>query len=240
MATIATVTFEHCQGPHRYRVAEAELPVRLPMVGLTSFGLAVGRLTALAQDDPAPPDEEARPATGEDLMQATRNAKRGAEALEQCRGRVAEHGLPMKLHHAFWSLDGRQLSFFFTAPGRVDFRGLLRDLVHEFRVPLRLEQVGERDVARLLGGIGRCGRETCCTAWMPHFEPVSVHHARLQGLAPVPAHLGGCCGKLRCCLRFECPVDDDGERRCGRRDRRPGNLKTATLRDDEDAGWDES
>jgi len=235
---MATVLFDVVQGPHYYRFPLADatalvLPLGSAMVGMTRYGLALGRLAAVAERNNGnlPPDET-HPASQADLATAAENAQRAAQSLTLCRDLVLRHELPMRLIQGFLSLDRGQLSFFFTAPGRIDFRIMLRDAVRAFQMPIRLEQVGDRDVARLLGGVGRCGREVCCSAWMPEFAPVSMKHAKEQDLPPVPSQLGGLCGKLRCCLRFEIePEDADHERRAGRR-RQP--VKTAAYHWSED------
>lgn len=207
VALIAQVAFEHVQGPQSYRLAADahDLSLGTPMVGLTRYGGSVGQLVALpreAGDEPLP-HEACRRATDEDLRRREQNRLEAASHLARCRLLAQRHDLPMRVGPAFLSLDRRQLTFFFCSPGRVDFRNLLRDLVRTVSTPIRLEQVGERDVARMLGGFGRCGHEVCCRAWMPQFDPVSMRHAKLQELPLVPSQLGGLCGKLRCCLRFE-------------------------------------
>lgn len=235
MPTVAAVTYGHVQGVHYYRTTATQLSRHTPMVGITAFGEAVGKLVLPLYEASDTPAETARPAAEGDLARAAENQAEEAATQRECEAFIRLHRLPMKVVRTFWALDRRQLTFFFTAPGRVDFRGLLRDLVRTFRTQIRLEQIGDRDVARLLGGIGRCGRPICCASWMPHFAPVSIHHARHQGLPPVPAQLAGCCGKLRCCLRFE--IEDDGEVRTPDRDRlfcRPTALKTASFRWDDD------
>jgi cell fate regulator YaaT (PSP1 superfamily) len=219
VASVATLAFEVVQGPQFYRVEPelANLPLRSPMIGLTRFGAAVGRLVARPEvaGSAELPTETAWLAAPEDVRRSIEDLVTARSALARCRQLTERHDLPMDFCHSFLALDHAQLTFFFTAPGRVDFRGLLRDLVHEFHTPIRLEQVGERDVARLLGGMGRCGRVVCCQAWMSGFEPVSMKHAKAQDLAPVPGQLGGLCGKLRCCLRFELECEHAAHRRCG-------------------------
>ena len=237
MSAVATVLYDIVQGPHYYRVPLADamgelLPVGTAMVGMTRYGLSLGRLAAVAErgDGTLPPDET-HPATQADLTRNSENTRFAARSLAQCRELAQHHDLPMRLVGCFLSHDRAQLTFFFTAPGRVDFRMMLRDAVRCFQMPIRLEQVGDRDVARMLGGVGRCGREVCCT-WMPEFAPVSMKHAKEQDLPPVPSQLGGLCGKLRCCLRFELdPDESEHERRPGRR-RLP--VKTAAYHWSED------
>ncbi len=240
MARIATVTFEHVQGPHHYRLEADGLAPRSQVVATTRFGPAVGELVLPPYEATGAnlPVELAVPAGSRDLERHRDNGELSRKSLFSGAEMVLRHGLQMKLARAFWSLDREQLTFFFSAPGRVDFRSLLRDLVREFRTQIRLEQVGDRDVARLLGGLGRCGREICCRRWMPCFQPVSINHAREQGLPPIPGQLAGCCGRLRCCLRFERDEPDELDLQAAARAaqrRRP--VKTATYRtyyDDDD------
>ena len=231
MALVGAVTFAHVQGPHYYLMPAGDLAPRSPMVAMTRFGRAVGQLALgpYEANGDVLPDDEAAPATTHDVARHEENTAQAAQCLELCASYVGRHELPMKLAQAFFSLDRQQLTFFFAAPGRVDFRDLLRDLVREFRTPIRLEQVGERDVARLLGAMGRCGREVCCRSWMPQFAPVSINHAREQGLPPLPTQLAGNCCRLRCCLRFELDDPDAPPRRLdpSRGDHRP--VKTASF-----------
>ncbi|MBI5832299.1 MAG: hypothetical protein HZB16_08335 [Armatimonadetes bacterium] len=238
MSALATVLFDIVQGPHYYRLPLADatgelVPLGTAMVGLTRYGMAVGRLASLGErsEGPMPPDDT-HPASQADLATSAENTHLSSRALGQLRDLVVQHDLPMRLVEGYLSLDRGQLTFFFTAPGRIDFRMMLRDAVRIFQMPIRLEQVGDRDVARLLGGVGRCGREVCCSAWMPEFAPVSMKHAKEQDLPPVPSQLGGLCGKLRCCLRFELDAEEgESERRPGRR-RLP--VKTAAFHWSED------
>ena len=210
------VAFEYVQGTQFYGVAAelAGLYHAAPLVALTRYGQSLGRLVLGPYEAERAnlPTERAHLATESDIYQAAENAQAAASALARCRELVFRHDLPMRLAQAYLALDRRQITFFFRAPGRIDFRLLLRDLVREMPAPVRLEQVGERDVARILGGVGRCGQQVCCRTWMPHFDPVSIKHARQQDLPPAPSQLGGLCGKLRCCLRFEIDPDDEFDR----------------------------
>lgn len=144
-----------------------------------------------------------RRATPLDRLQARRFRRREAKALEECRQKVAEHGLPMKLVDAEYNYDGTRLVFSFTAEKRVDFRELVRDLAKAFHARIELRQIGVRDEAKLCGGVGCCGRELCCGAWMTDFNPVSIKMAKHQGLPLSPMEISGVCGRLLCCLGFE-------------------------------------
>jgi len=119
------------------------------------------------------------------------------------REKVIQHGLKMKVSEAEWQLDRNKLTIYFTAERRVDFRELVRDLARTFRTRIELRQIGVRDEAALLGGVGRCGRELCCSTWLRELKPVSLQLAKDQRLSLNPAQISGCCGRLMCCLTYE-------------------------------------
>lgn len=144
-----------------------------------------------------------RRATAMDLTQMAYHRGKEQEALERCRVRVQEHGLPMKVIRAEYNYDGSRLVFFFAAEKRVDFRQLVQDLARSFNARIELRQIGVRDEARLMGGIGRCGLTLCCATWLSDFEPVSIKMAKLQDLPLSPMEISGVCGRLLCCLAYE-------------------------------------
>ncbi|MDX1494667.1 MAG: regulatory iron-sulfur-containing complex subunit RicT, partial [Longimicrobiales bacterium] len=121
----------------------------------------------------------------------------------ETRKLVTRHGLKMKVTEAEWQFDRNKLIIYFTAEKRVDFRQLVRDLARTFRARIELKQIGVRDEAALLGGVGRCGRELCCSTWLPELKPVSLQLAKDQRLSLNPAQISGCCGRLMCCLMYE-------------------------------------
>jgi cell fate regulator YaaT (PSP1 superfamily) len=121
----------------------------------------------------------------------------------ETRKLVARHKLNMKVTEAEWQFDKNKLIIYFTAERRVDFRALVRDLARTFRTRIELKQIGVRDEAALLGGVGRCGRELCCSTWLPALKPVSLQLAKDQLLSLNPAQISGCCGRLMCCLMYE-------------------------------------
>ncbi len=121
----------------------------------------------------------------------------------EAREKVDQHGLKMKVTEAEWQFDRKKLTIYFTADKRVDFRELVRDLARTFRTRIELRQIGVRDEAALLGGVGRCGRELCCSTWLPELKPVSLQLAKDQNLSLNPAQISGCCGRLMCCLMYE-------------------------------------
>jgi len=119
------------------------------------------------------------------------------------RDKVQKHALKMKVSEAEWQFDRNKLTIYFTADRRVDFRELVKDLARTFRTRIELKQIGVRDEAALLGGVGRCGRELCCSTWLRELKPVSLQLAKDQRLSLNPAQISGCCGRLMCCLTYE-------------------------------------
>lgn len=144
-----------------------------------------------------------RVATERDLRQVARNEEREQYALEVCARKVEKHNLEMKLIDAEYAFDRSKVIIYFTADGRVDFRALVRDLASVLKTRIELRQIGVRDEAKLLGGIGICGREFCCSSFLTEFEPVSIRIAKEQNLSLNPSKISGACGRLMCCLRYE-------------------------------------
>ncbi len=144
-----------------------------------------------------------RPATEKDFNQIKQNSEFEQSAFEYCRRCIEELGLEMNLFRTESNFDASKITFFFTADGRVDFRKLVKTLVKKFRIKIEMRQVGIRNQAKMCGGIGRCGRELCCSAFMTRFDPVSIRMAKKQGLSLNPTKISGVCGRLMCCLTFE-------------------------------------
>ena len=138
-----------------------------------------------------------------DLESAARNAAREKDAREFCLRKIKERKMEMKLVKAEYLFDGSKVIFYFTADGRVDFRDLVKDLAHQFHTRIEMRQIGVRDEAKIIGGIGICGRELCCSSFLREFEPVSVKMAKEQNLALNPTKISGQCGRLLCCLGYE-------------------------------------
>ena len=141
----------------------------------------------------------------------------------QTRKLVERHALKMKVTEAEWQFDKNKLIIYFTADRRVDFRELVRDLARTFRTRIELKQIGVRDEAALLGGVGRCGRDLCCSTWLPALKPVSLQLAKDQSLSLNPAQISGCCGRLMCCLMYEHKTYVEARRRFPREGK---NLRT--------------
>ena len=144
-----------------------------------------------------------RIATADDLRVAELNKRREKEAFEICQKKIAEHGLDMRLVDVECNFEGNKTMFFFTSDGRVDFRELVKDLAGIFRNRIELRQIGVRDEAKMIGGIGICGRPYCCSQFLEDFQPVSTKMAKVQSLSLNPAKISGSCGRLMCCLRYE-------------------------------------
>jgi len=151
----------------------------------------------------APTRKALRLATSKDKATATELAKQNEEARRKGMERVRANGLAMKLTDAEWQWDKKKLTFYFTAEKRVDFRNLVRDLASLFRTRIELKQIGVRDEAKRLDGIGRCGRQYCSASWLPELRPVNLGVAKDQRLSLNPAQISGACGRLMCCLRYE-------------------------------------
>jgi len=169
-----------------------------------SLGEVVRRIDnhTLKSDQP-PFGKVLRPASAEDMRAHQENSRREAEAEAFCAARIAERGLPMKLVRAEYLLDRSKAVFYFTADGRIDFRELVKDLAHELRTRIEMRQIGVRDEARAVGGVGPCGKELCCATFLRDFEPITVKMAKDQKLSLNPAKLSGVCGRLMCCLIYE-------------------------------------
>ncbi len=144
------------------------------------------------------------------------------------REKVLQYGLKMKVSEAEWQFDRNRLTIYFTAERRVDFRELVRDLARTFRTRIELKQIGVRDEAALLGGVGRCGRELCCSTWIRELKPVSLQLAKDQRLSLNPAQISGCCGRLMCCLTYEHEAYVQARKRFPREGR---SLRTAVGRE---------
>ncbi|MBN2030374.1 stage 0 sporulation family protein [bacterium] len=139
----------------------------------------------------------------EDLEQVNENHQLEQDAFMDCRKRIEEHGLDMKLVDVEYQFDRNKITFYFTSDARVDFRELVRDLASRYRTRIELRQIGVRDEAKRIGGVGVCGRRLCCTTFLREFAPVVTQYAKEQNLALNPTKLSGVCGRLICCLRYE-------------------------------------
>ncbi len=177
-------------------------------VVMTDRGPVLGEVVQRLDDVSSTSDKASFPkvvraASADDLRIHQENARRETDARTFCHSRIEARKLPMKLVRTEVLLDRSKSIFYFTADGRIDFRELVKDLAHELRTRIEMRQVGVRDEARMVGGIGPCGKELCCSSFLSGFEPITVKMAKDQGLALNPAKLSGVCGRLMCCLIYE-------------------------------------
>ena len=168
------------------------------------FGTVTSGITAVSEDQiVAPLKKIVRIANDEDVKQHLENVKKKEQAIALCQEKVDKHGLVMKLIDVEYTFDNSKIIFYFTADGRVDFRELVKDLASVFKMRIELRQIGVRDEAKMMGGIGICGKSLCCNTWLADFEPVSIKMAKIQNLSLNPTKISGICGRLMCCLKYE-------------------------------------
>lgn len=176
-----------------------------------------------------------RIATDHDRRTFKSNQAREKEAMGICRKKIAEHGLDMKLVRVESNFDGSKILFYFTSEGRVDFRELVRDLAGTFRARIELRQIGVRDEAKMLGGVGICGNPYCCSRFLDDFIPVSIKMAKTQNLSLNPTKISGSCGRLMCCLKYEQNSYEDAMHHCPKNDSfvltpdGPGNISAVDI-----------
>ena len=169
---------------------------------------------------PAPEKKVLRVAHSDDIGKSRALRKDEDRVRIEARKLVTKHQLNMKVSDAEWQFDRNRLTVYFTAEKRVDFRQLVRDLASKFKTRIQLKQIGVRDEAALLGGVGRCGRELCCSTWLPELKPISLQLAKSQGLSLNPSQISGCCGRLMCCLMYEHRTYVEARRRFPREGRK--------------------
>lgn len=185
-----------------YVIVEADRGVDFGTVHLT--GELIGlRLRSMAEEERKGLPRVVRLSSLSDVEDWKGNREKEGEAVQIARGMVEKLKLPMKIGDVEWQFDRKRATFFFTADRRVDFRGLVRELAAKFRTRIELRQIGVRDEAARLGGIGSCGRELCCSTWLEEFRPVTTQAAKVQDLPLNPVRLSGQCGRLKCCLNYE-------------------------------------
>lgn len=168
------------------------------------YGKVVVPMKQVGESDVVLPLKQVvRPADESDRFQVDENAIESKRAFESATEKISEHELEMKLVDVEYTFDRNKIIFYFTAEGRVDFRELVKDLAAIFRTRIELRQIGVRDEAKMLGGIGPCGRMLCCSTFLGDFEPVSIKMAKDQNLSLNPSKISGLCGRLMCCLKYE-------------------------------------
>ncbi len=208
MVNVIGIRFQQNGKMYSYDAGELQASVGEYVVVETSRGLDLGEVMVNnrpLEDDETNPElpRVIRVATDQDIQHATDNRAREREAFQICQKKIAEHRLEMKLVSVESMFDNSKLLFYFTANGRVDFRGLVKDLASVFKTRIELRQIGVRDEARMLGGLGPCGRPICCGAFLKDFQPVSIKMAKEQNLSLNPTKISGVCGRLMCCLKYE-------------------------------------
>ena len=167
-------------------------------------GIASSGVKKVADDEVVQPLKPImRVATENDITRYEENKKKADEAYTICKKKIEKHGLEMDLTEVEYTFDRSKIVFYFTADGRVDFRELVKDLASEFHTRIELRQIGVRDEAKMLGGLGVCGRPFCCSTFLNDFHSVSIKMAKEQGLSLSPGKISGCCGRLMCCLKYE-------------------------------------
>jgi cell fate regulator YaaT (PSP1 superfamily) len=208
MTRIVSIKFRNAGKQYDFLARDMPLDRGNQVVVETDRGRALGIVVAPPfereeADLPKGMKNVLRLASEEDVALANTNASREESALRYCRIKVQERHMEMKLVKAEYLFDGSKIVFYFTADGRIDFRELVKDLAHYFHTRIEMRQIGVRDEAKLVGGIGICGRELCCCSYMTDFAPVSVKMAKEQQLALNPTKISGQCGRLLCCLGYE-------------------------------------
>ena len=208
MITVVGVRFKNAGKVYYFDPKDFPLELHDLVVVETTRGTECGEVVLerreVSEEEIAPPLKQViRPANERDRQIVAENREREQKAFELCKRKIAEHKLEMKLVQAEYTFDRSKILFYFTAEGRVDFRGLVKDLASVFHTRIELRQLGIRDEAKMCGGLGVCGRPLCCSAFLNDFQHVSVKMAKEQGLSLSPTKISGTCGRLMCCLKYE-------------------------------------
>ncbi len=199
--------------PHGITVQKGESVIVETTRGPEFGDVCLGNSMINVKDTVAPLRPLIRVATPEDIAHNAENREKEQAALGICQEKIRAHGLEMKLIDVQYAFDNSKLLFYFSAEGRVDFRELVKDLASVFRTRIELRQIGIRDEAKMLGGIGACGRTLCCSTFLPDFAQVSIKMAKEQNLSLNSSKISGVCGRLMCCLRYESEVYSEEIRR---------------------------
>ncbi|KRQ86767.1 hypothetical protein ABG79_01519 [Caloramator mitchellensis] len=181
--------------------------------GLEYGEVVIGKREVFEEDIVAPLKKVIRIADADDKMKNLENKAKEETAFDVCIKKIEEHQLPMKLIDVEYTFDNNKVIFYFVADGRVDFRELVKDLAAIFRTRIELRQIGVRDQAKMVGGLGPCGRPMCCSHFLGEFEPVSIKMAKEQNLSLNPTKISGVCGRLMCCLNYEQQTYEDIRRK---------------------------
>ena len=208
MTEIIGVRFKNTGKTYYFSPAGERIPMGEKVIVETARGVECGSVVIPNRqvDDAhivAPLKPIIRRATKKDLAQLEENLRKEKEAFQICQEKIAKHKLQMNLVDVEYTFDNNKVLFYFTADGRIDFRELVKDLAGVFRTRIELRQIGVRDEAKMLGGLGICGRPFCCSSFLSDFQPVSIKMAKEQGLSLNPTKISGACGRLMCCLKYE-------------------------------------
>ena len=212
--TVIDVLFRSGGKVYFFDPGTLEIPVGSHVIIDTARGMeygtcVAGNHTIRAADAVLPLRQVIRIATPADERMAEQNRAKEKDAYNICQQKIAEHGIDMQLVSAEYAFDGSKILFFFTADGRVDFRELVKSLAAVFRTRIELRQIGVRDKAKMVGGLGLCGRPFCCSEFLDDFQPVSIKMAKVQSLSLNPTKISGTCGRLMCCLKYEQEAYED-------------------------------
>lgn len=208
MTEVVSVRFKNKGKVYYFDPSGLKIPTGADIIVETSKGLEYAGCTwgnHMVEDSALVPPLRPviRIATDEDTRRNRENREREQQAFRVCQEKIAKHSIDMKLVDVEYNFEGTKILFFFTSDGRVDFRELVKDLAAVFKTRIELRQIGVRDEARMLGGLGICGKPFCCSQFLDEFHPVSIKMAKTQGLSLNPAKISGTCGRLMCCLKYE-------------------------------------
>ena len=208
MIKVVGIRFQRAGKIYYFDPLDYDLETAMHVIVETARGIEMG--TVLIPPKEVDDDKVVQPlkpviriATDDDEKVIEKNKEKEAEAYVICKEKIAKHGLEMKLIDSEYTFDNNKVLFYFTADGRIDFRELVKDLASVFKTRIELRQVGVRDEAKMLGGIGMCGRPLCCNTYLSEFIPVSIKMAKEQNLSLNPTKISGICGRLMCCLKNE-------------------------------------
>ncbi|MBQ3465594.1 MAG: stage 0 sporulation family protein [Firmicutes bacterium] len=236
MTDVVGVKFKEVGKMYYFAPGDNKLSIGDNVIVETARGLEFGTIcrekTSVDESElVAPLKNIIRIATDADRQKHAENLAKKDDALRICQEKIDAHGLEKKLIDVEYTFDNSKVVFYFTADGRVDFRELVKDLASVFRMRIELRQIGVRDEAKMIGGVGSCGRGLCCNTWLRDFEPVSIKMAKVQNLSLNPTKISGICGRLMCCLKYENDIYNElkkGMPNVGERVRTPDGIAVVT------------
>ncbi len=214
MVNVVGIRFQKAGKIYNFSPAGIDIKKEEYVIVETIRGLEMGKVVIEPRDIPkvdnvAPLKDIIRKATDEDREIYEQNEREAKAGISICEEKIEKHQLDMRIINAEYTFDRNKIIFYFTADGRVDFRELVRDLASIFKTRIELRQIGVRDEAKILGGLGSCGNKICCKRFLGEFEPVSIKMAKDQSLSLNPGKISGVCGRLMCCLNYENDVYEE-------------------------------